>query len=105
MFLSAAKLKKGQRLTEGVLDNLIDDMTRRHQEKINQLRNLFEAIGGPSVFELAIEVMGNEMNAGEWLTSGQRGLKGAVPAIVALEPEGCEAVLTYLRQIDYGVYV
>lgn len=64
-------------------------MTRRHQEKINQLRNLFEAIGGPIVFELAIEVMGNEMNAGEWLTSGQRGLKGAVPAIVALEPEGC----------------
>ena len=92
--------KKGKRVTGAALGDLIDDMTRRHQEKMDQLTNLFASVGGPSVLELAIEVIGNGMNAAEWLTSGQIELNGAVPAIVALEPEGREAVVTYLRQID-----
>lgn len=92
-------------MTNEKATELIDVLTRRHQEKIEQLTKLFDSEGGLGVFDLASKVIGNDVSAADWLTSGQVGLNGAIPAAVAVDPEGCEAVRTYLQQIDYGVYV
>ena len=90
----------GERLGE-----IISDMTRRHEIRIEQLTNLFSSVGGPDMFELTEKVIGPGVSAAHWLTSGQPGLNGAVPAVVALDSEGQERVKTYLKQIEYGVYV
>ena len=92
-------------MTPEKLDEMISDMTRQHQKRIDQLTNLFGSAGGPEIFELAEKVMGPGINAADWLTSGQIGLNGAVPAVVALDSDGHERVKTYLIQIEYGVYV
>lgn len=92
-------------MTGEKLGEIISDMTRHHQERIDQLTNLFASAGGPEIFELAEKVMGPGTEAANWLTSGQIGLNGAVPAVVALDSEGHERVKAYLIQIEYGVYV
>lgn len=92
-------------MSEEQLAEIISDMTRRHQERVEQLMKLFDSDGGPEIFELAEKVLGRGVSAAYWLTEGQIGLNGAVPAVVALDSAGQEMVKTYLMQIEYGIYV
>ena len=92
-------------MTNEQASELIDVLTRRHQDEIEQVRKLLESEGGFGVFDLASKVMGNPIAAADWLTRGQFGLNGAIPAAVALDPAGRETVRTYLQQIEYGVFV
>lgn len=92
-------------MNEQATSELIDALTRRHYDKIEQLMKLFESEGGPGVFDLASKVIGNPISAADWLTTGQVGLDGAIPAVVALDAQGRDSVRTYLQQIEYGLYV
>lgn len=97
--------KKGNEKDRSAVSRAIATLTRRQQERIDQLTTLFENDGGPEVIELALQVIGEGFGAADWLTSGQLGLNWAIPAVVALSLEGRDAVITYLKQIEYGVYV
>lgn len=57
------------------------------------------------IHRLAIEVLGNADLAERWLLAPAIGLDQRVPADLIQTPEGTEQVETYLRQIDYCVYV
>lgn len=92
-------------MTAAQLAELIATLTRRQQERIDQLTTLYENDGGPEVIGLALQVIGEGFGAADWLTSGQLGLNWAIPAVVALSLEGRDAVITYLKQIEYAVYV
>ena len=92
-------------MTQCSLSEVIDVWMCGHPEKVDQLQNLCGSEGGIRIFKLASKVMGNGINAANWLTRGQIGLNGAIPAVVALSPEGRKAVRTYLIQIHYGVYI
>lgn len=92
-------------MTQCSLSEVIDAWTCCNREKVDQLNNLCRSEGGARIFKLASKVMGNGILAAEWLTRGQIGLNGAIPAVVALSPEGRKAVRTYLVQIRFGVYI
>lgn len=92
-------------MTEERFDEIVGEMTRQQQKRIEQLTNMFTTVGGPEVLDLAEKVIGPGIDAAVWLTSGQIGLDGSVPAAMALDSEGQERVKTYLMQIEYGVYV
>jgi uncharacterized protein (DUF2384 family) len=97
-------LKEVQKTTEQ-LGELLSEMRLRHQRSVDQLTSLSESAEGSSVLERAAKVIGPGIKAADWLTSSQIGLNGDVPAVLALDPEGCEKVKTYLMQIEHGVYV
>lgn len=84
---------------------VIDAFRRRNEARTEQLKKLFESDEGFEIFELASQVLGDPIGAANWLTSGHFGLDGGIPAVVALNADGREAVRTYLQQIEYGVYV
>lgn len=92
-------------MTNEQVSELIGALRSRHELRIEQLSKLFESAEGSGVFELASQVLGDPISAADWLTKSHLGLNGGVPAVVALEPDGHEAVETYLQQIEYGVYV
>lgn len=92
-------------MTNEQASELIEGLRRRHEAKIEQLTKLFESEDGRRVFDLASKVIGNPISAADWLTRGQIGLDGAIPAVVALDVQGRDSVRTYLQQIEYGLYV
>lgn len=92
-------------VTAEQLGDLISEMTRRHQTNLDQLTQMFASDGGSDVYDLAAKVVGPGLPAADWLTTGQFGLSGDVPAVLALEADGRERVVTYLMQIEHSVFV
>ncbi|QIK95796.1 DUF2384 domain-containing protein [Sphingomonas sp. HDW15A] len=92
-------------MTAEQLDELISEMTRRHRTSVEQLTRMLATDEGSNVYELAAKVAGPGVRAADWLTTAQIGLGGAVPAVLALEADGRERVMTFLMQIDQGVFV
>ena len=58
-----------------------------------------------SVRRLAVVVFCSRRAAKQWLRRPARGLGWQVPADLMTTIEGRERVVTYLLQIEYGVYV
>ncbi|WP_371919965.1 antitoxin Xre/MbcA/ParS toxin-binding domain-containing protein [Pseudomonas sp. GV071] len=53
----------------------------------------------------ATEVLGDRELAWTWMHRPARGLNRQKPIDLVLRKDGLDAVLTYLEQIKYGVYV
>jgi hypothetical protein len=92
-------------MTAEQLGELLSELSVRHQRSVGQLTTLFASAEGPSLLELAAKIIDPGAAAADWLTSSHVGLNGNVPAVVALDPRGCEKVMTYRMQIEHGVYV
>ena len=54
---------------------------------------------------LAVVVFGTRRSAKRWFRTPARGLDWQIPADLMGTPEGRAQVVTYLWQIEYGVYV
>lgn len=58
-----------------------------------------------SLLALATDVFGTRAAAEDWMQKPARALEGRAPLSLLTTGAGTELVETYLRQMDYGVYV
>ena len=58
-----------------------------------------------AVLAQATEVLGSQKAAEDWLRAPARGLEGRVPLDLLDTSAGRAMVETYLRQMEYGIYV
>lgn len=58
-----------------------------------------------AVLAQATEVLGDQKAAEDWLRTPARGLEGRVPLDLMETSAGRAMVETYLRQMEYGIYV
>jgi putative toxin-antitoxin system antitoxin component (TIGR02293 family) len=58
-----------------------------------------------TIFSKAVQVLGSEASAREWMGQPAIGLDQQIPATLVKTAGGAELVDTYLDQIEHGVYV
>jgi putative toxin-antitoxin system antitoxin component (TIGR02293 family) len=58
-----------------------------------------------TIFSKAVQVLGSEASAREWMRQPAIGLDQQIPAKLVRSPEGAKLVDTYLDQIEHSVYV
>lgn len=58
-----------------------------------------------SIFSKAVQVLGSEAVAREWMRQPAFGLDRQIPAKLVRSSEGAKLVDTYLDQIEHSVYV
>jgi putative toxin-antitoxin system antitoxin component (TIGR02293 family) len=57
------------------------------------------------IFSKAVQVLGSEVSAREWMRQPAFGLNQQIPAKLVRTAEGAKLVDTYLDQIEHSVYV
>lgn len=58
-----------------------------------------------TIFGKAVQVLGSEASAREWMGQPAFGLDRQTPAKLVRTPEGAKLVDTYLDQIEHSVFV
>ncbi|PTQ74309.1 putative toxin-antitoxin system antitoxin component (TIGR02293 family) [Pseudomonas sp. GV071] len=77
-------------------------MTKETDYWISEAQTTFRVV---KAMVKATEVLGDRELAWTWMHRPARGLNRQKPIDLVLRKDGLDAVLTYLEQIKYGVYV